>query len=162
MIGSVINFISLGAVVIVSAQPESCPHGWIQRGSSCYAFINDVKEDWMVAMSYCNGIHAKLVEIETVAENEFIRLHLMDNNLQGEYMIGLSDVLLEGDWVWTSSQTNPIYSDWYPGQPDNYHTHEDCAILWREHGYHWNDAPCTVPYNFICEKELSDGTDIIG
>jgi hypothetical protein len=35
--------------------------------------------------SYCNNLNAKLVEIETAVEDEFLRLHIADNNLAGLY-----------------------------------------------------------------------------
>lgn len=32
---------------------------------------------------YCNLMHSRLVEIESVVEDEFLRLHLMDSKLTG-------------------------------------------------------------------------------
>jgi hypothetical protein len=33
--------------------------------------------------SYCKNLNAELVEIETAVEDEFLRLHIADNNLAG-------------------------------------------------------------------------------
>ncbi|XP_062568464.1 perlucin-like isoform X2 [Saccostrea cucullata] len=149
-------------ITLVTAQPPSCPHGWILRGSSCYLFVNDDSEDWMVAMSFCNTLQAKLVEIESVAEDEFIRMHLIDNKLTGSYWIGLSDIQAEGEWVWTTSQKTPTYSNWYPGQPDNAVHREDCANIYAHFGLHWNDSVCNSPQHFICEKDSSGSIEVIG
>ena len=69
------------------------------------------------------------------------------------YWIGLSDIVYEGDWVWTSSQSSAIYSDWSPNQPDNYQAHQDCAMFFAPDGFHWNDHYCTVKAAYICEME---------
>ncbi|XP_062568459.1 perlucin-like protein [Saccostrea cucullata] len=162
MAPAILMIIVLSGVVGVSSQPPPCPHGWTSRESSCYAFISDTPEDWMTAMSYCNALHATLVEIETVAEDEFLRMHLLDSKATGGYWIGLSDILVEGDWVWTSTQTNPTYSNWNPGQPDNVHHHQDCGQLYGPYRFHWDDGLCNTANNFICEKAINEDIDVIG
>ncbi|XP_062568493.1 perlucin-like protein [Saccostrea cucullata] len=150
------------AVANSSGQPPSCPHGWVYNDSSCYAFISDYPMDWNEAMMYCRALQAKLVEIETASENGFLRLHLLDNKATGHYWIGLNDILSEGEWVWMSYQQTPTYTDWSPGQPDNYQQHEDCTLLWGATRFHWDDALCSYKENFICEKESSEGINIVG
>ncbi|XP_062617681.1 perlucin-like [Saccostrea cucullata] len=164
MVATITAIYLLFAVSVVTALPSSCPRGWIHRGTSCYLFVNDAvdAEDWMVAMSFCSSLHAKLVEIETVTEDEFLRLHLLDNKLTGSYWIGLSDIQAEGVWVWTSSQNTPTYTNWPPGQPDNNAGEEDCAHLYAAFGFQWNDYPCNKANNFICEKELRSQEEIVG
>ncbi|XP_062598674.1 perlucin-like [Saccostrea cucullata] len=163
MVASITAINLLFAVSLVTALPSSCPRGWIHRGTSCYLFVNDAvdREDWMVAMSYCNSLHAKLVEIETVTEDEFLRLYLLDHKMTGNYWIGMSDIQAEGVWVWTSSQNTPTYSNWNPGQPDN-SGKEDCGSLPSWCGFHWNDYPCNMINNFICEKEVMSQEEIVG
>uniref|UniRef100_K1PKD9 Uncharacterized protein n=1 Tax=Magallana gigas TaxID=29159 RepID=K1PKD9_MAGGI len=82
-----------------------CPNHWKRHGNSCYLFIQDVPEDFIEA------------GLETF------------RCLEG-YWIGLSDIVFEGDWVWTSSQASPSYTDWSPTSPDNYQNHQDCAMFW--------------------------------
>lgn len=64
----------------------------------------------------------------------------------------MTDILVEGEWVWMSTQTTAHYTNWWPGEPNNDHA-EDCASLHSDYSYKWNDADCLVKYNFICEKE---------
>ncbi|XP_062568466.1 perlucin-like [Saccostrea cucullata] len=142
------------------SQPSQCPHGWIQRNSSCYAFITGAPDGSTEAEIYCNFLHSRLVEIETVAENEFIRIHLMDNHLKGNFWIGLSDVLVEGEWVWLSTQSPATYTDWAPHEPNNANSNEKCGTI--DYNYHWNDLRCSEKSNFICEKMVNEEVDIIG
>ena len=44
------------------------------------------------------------------------------------------------------------------GEPNNVGGRELCVAFWGPEGYPggyfgWNDAPCEVPFYFVCEKE---------
>ena len=43
--------------------------------------------------------------------------------------IGGSDVDSEGNWKWMTSQILFNYTDWYPGEPNNYGGNEDCLYV---------------------------------
>ncbi|XP_048775089.2 galactose-specific lectin nattectin-like [Ostrea edulis] len=149
-------------VTALTVNAESCHHGWIKRGSSCYAFVTGAPDTWTEAMAFCTGISAKLVEIETAAENDFLRLHLIDRGTNDSFWIGLTDTIFEGEWLWMSSQSTPVYKDWSPGQPNNYQQNENCAHLYKPFSFHWNDFPCAAKQSFICEKELDLDIGIVG
>ncbi|XP_062607293.1 perlucin-like protein [Saccostrea cucullata] len=153
----IFTIVAIIAVIIAPVETNPCPHGWVHHASSCYLFISDVHKDWRGAMSHCNVLQAKLVEIETAAEDEFIRLHLKNNNYTGQFWMGLSDILREGEWVWMSSQKVATYTNWGPGLPDNYANNEDCGTLWNHYGFLWNDKYCGHHVNFICENEMLEG-----
>lgn len=68
------------------------------------------------------------------------------------FWIGLTDILVEGEWVWMSTQTTAHYTNWWPGEPNNDQA-EDCGSLFSDYSFKWNDAKCLLKYNFICEKE---------
>lgn len=61
---------------------------------------------------------------------------------------GGSDAAVEGTWVHTDG-TPVIYSNWGPGQPDNY-GNEDCSEILPN--TNWNDIPCYIGKPSICEK----------
>uniref|UniRef100_A0A8W8M6Z1 C-type lectin domain-containing protein n=1 Tax=Magallana gigas TaxID=29159 RepID=A0A8W8M6Z1_MAGGI len=145
----------------VLSQPAPCPHGWVNRGSSCYAFITDAPDGWTEAEFHCNLMHSRLVEIETVVEDEFLRLHLMDSKATGSFWIGLTDTLVEGEMVWMSTQKIAQYTNWWPGEPNNLYT-EDCATLKSGYSFHWNDESCSNKNKFICEKESHGNENVIG
>lgn len=76
------------------------------------------------------------------------------NIVSGNFWIGLSDILVDGEWLWMSTQTIATYTNWVPGEPNNYQSiAEDCAAMRTSHRFHWNDFPCSTKLHFICEKE---------
>lgn len=72
--------------------------------------------------------------------------------LLGSFWIGFTDISVEGEWVWTSTQTAAHFTDWKPGEPNN-SNNEDCATITQGYSFHWNDESCSVRNNFICEME---------
>lgn len=69
-----------------------------------------------------------------------------------EFWIGLNDLAKEGWFTWISDYSTVAYTDWHPGNPNNYRGNEDCCEI---HGFHWNDDNCARPYCFICEKQAN-------
>ncbi|GFR79877.1 aggrecan core protein [Elysia marginata] len=73
------------------------------------------------------------------------------------YWIGLHDISTEGKFKWLDEKEQAQFTDWGPGQPDDYQVGEDCAaVVYKEHKYNrrwWNDASCRQQNNFICEKK---------
>ena len=69
------------------------------------------------------------------------------------WFIGLTDNVVEGDWVWVNSKTplngHRIYRKWGPGEPND-QTVENCAMLVAPTS-NWDDVPCENKYHYICE-----------
>ncbi|XP_062605374.1 perlucin-like protein [Saccostrea cucullata] len=149
------------------AQPDfgfgNCPHGWLRNSSSCYLFVTHVDNDWTESEYFCSMLGAKLVEIETEEENNYIRSHARTahQHKQSGFWIGGTDAVVEGEWIWMKSQTPFSYTDWARNFPDDYESNEDCAHMWSEVDFSWNDSHCDERMNFICEKELEE-TLVIG
>lgn len=68
------------------------------------------------------------------------------------FWIGGTDAVVEGEWIWITSQAKFSYDDWADDFPDDYEDNEDCAHLWSGVNYSWNDSHCDERMNFICEK----------
>ena len=67
--------------------------------------------------------------------------------------IGLTDELIEGSWRWTLTKSTPSFTDWNPGQPDDWHGAEDCVIFGgKANAYKWFDEPCDNSYMPLCEQ----------
>ena len=81
----------------------------------------------------------------------------MNINTPYRYLwIGLTDVAVEGTFVWNSTGLKPTYSYWMGGQPDNYNNNEDNVVLdLPEHGL-WVDTYAS--HNGIasmCERTIT-------
>ncbi|XP_053386071.1 lactose-binding lectin l-2-like [Mercenaria mercenaria] len=151
----VISFIYTGLVI-----GTDCKDGWTAYHNSCYLFARNHASTFTEAEHYCGQHGGHLVSMETKAENMFIRDYL--HGLKDEdRWIGLTDEMIEGAWVWYSSNTDATYTDWFPGQPNSHGGNEDCVILGYHNDYKWVDAPCTSSYEPICEI-VSGEVDIVG
>uniref|UniRef100_A0A8W8JF97 C-type lectin domain-containing protein n=1 Tax=Magallana gigas TaxID=29159 RepID=A0A8W8JF97_MAGGI len=69
----------------------------------------------------CNRLGgSSLVEIESAEENNFLKSHIRntlhreidDRQIKSSFWIGGTDFIVEGQWVWISTQKNLTYSDW--------------------------------------------------
>ncbi|VDI53177.1 Hypothetical predicted protein [Mytilus galloprovincialis] len=68
------------------------------------------------------------------------------------YWLGGTDIENEGDWMWSTSQTDITFADWGDGQPRNSDGNEHCLQMKYEYGLTWNDDPCIFKKRFVCEK----------
>ena len=84
-----------------------------------------------------------------VAINEVLPKHLSTET----YWIGLTDALVEGKFIWQTTQDDAVLTDWAPSEPNDAGHLEDCAALTFGYHYQWNDAHCSSKIDFICEKE---------
>ncbi|KAK7500077.1 hypothetical protein BaRGS_00008624 [Batillaria attramentaria] len=136
---------------VLSAGAEGeCGAGWTHYGSSCYLLKLDPAL-WTEAKVICNAVHGHLVEIGSAEENNFLKNLLHDHNVSRAWM-GLEDFVVEGEFVWTTSQETPKYTNWDVHQPDDAHSGEDCGEITITGK--WNDGPCEgIHHRFICETE---------
>lgn len=71
------------------------------------------------------------------------------------HWIALSDAEEEATWKWMISEeplTSERFADWASGQPDNYAKNENCACFYQPANFLWNDYPCHMQLQYICEK----------
>ncbi|KAL3996247.1 myosin heavy chain 1/2/3/4/8/13/7B/15 [Sarotherodon galilaeus] len=127
-----------------------CPANWTKFGKSCYYLLFTLEKNWMESETICQtsvtGAH--LVIISSIEEQMFA------SRLKGPFWIGLTDQEKEGEWKWVNGQ-NVTTTYWRNTQPDNWPPGEDCAELsiTGEPNSNWNDLPCNLQRNFICEIE---------
>ncbi|KAK7881742.1 hypothetical protein WMY93_030151 [Mugilogobius chulae] len=93
-----------------------------------------------------------LLIIRDVEEQKWLKNQVYG---KGYFWMGFTDRGEESVWQWLDG-TQPSFSSWKPGQPDNWgHGHEideDCAGL--IHDALWNDFFCEDLINYICEREM--------
>ncbi|XP_060555140.1 C-type lectin domain family 10 member A-like [Ruditapes philippinarum] len=142
---------------------KDCPDMWTVDGNSCYLFGHQ-KLSFFSAESYCNQHKAYLVHINDATEDSFIREHLRD--MKGlSWWIGLTDDDIENTWKLYGTNEIADFTNWAPGQPNDYGSNEDCAVFEMTPGYgeKWNDAPCSTLLLPICERPFDvSGSSIIG
>ena len=103
---------------------------------------------WPEASANAQAIGGHLAFIEDADENAFLANIL---TIQSAF-IGCSDGVVEGDFIWTDG-TPVNYTNWYPGQPNNYQDYQDyCELL--SNGQ-WNDQYNHVKLEYIVELSCS-------
>ena len=105
--------------------------------------------DWFGSQANCSQYNAHLVSISSERENSFLIREIVRNTHHSHFWIGLKRTPFDYSvWAWTDG--SPMtFSDWIPGQPDDYGAGEGCAEFYNER---WNDLPCRNSLHFICEK----------
>ncbi|XP_048771395.2 perlucin-like protein [Ostrea edulis] len=158
--------------LVVAAFGGLCRNPWVNSGASCYLFVTHMKESWAESVSMCTELGGYLVEIQSQQENNFLidyatnhlHIHAGGPAGNGSFWIGGTDMLVEGNWFWLSTNQKFTFTDWYATSHEpNGGINENCAHLGSHLHFHWNDAECHTLYNFICETEsLGGGPDVVG
>lgn len=115
---------------------------------------------WANAHTICVGAQYKLAQIESAAENEFIRSTGATLYGSVDLHIGGSDSTTEGMWIWDGSDPFWMggaggtaimnrYANWVSGEPNN-NSNEDCAEM-KPNGQ-WNDGGCGDNQRFVCRR----------
>ncbi|XP_062581589.1 uncharacterized protein LOC134243346 [Saccostrea cucullata] len=157
------TFTSLGYLMGLKIRPFSheilhmfkdrrvcCTSQWMRFSNKCYLFVTRYPLNWINAMTFCKAYGAKLAEVKSASENNFLRHEA--KRLRGSFWLGGSDIIMEGTWKWMTSDTRIYYFTLIPGQPDNHRGNEHCLHLVSSHLNYWNDDACNKKYNFISEK----------
>lgn len=140
---------------ILKKEPRVCEGGWEKFEESCYLF-SLFSGTWDSGKTFCEGEGGHLVEISSLAEDNFIRDYVRNRGLTAyetrDSWIGGTDVDVENTFVWTGSGQTFTYINWGPGNPDNSGGNQHCVILFQESDYKWHDTQCTNTNSYICEK----------
>ena len=113
-----------------------------------YYYCSLEPASWGDASDICAQNGGYLACIGSQEENEFLASILA---IQSAW-IGLSDAANEGEYVWSCGE--PFnYTNWYPGQPNNFNASQDCIEMMNNG--QWNDQYCHYLLEFIMEKPCS-------
>ncbi len=114
-----------------------------------YLFFPD-EVTWAEAQATCTGFGYHLVDVRESSENVWIWSMAEATDATTGWWLGLSDTALEGRFAWEGGSPS-TYTDWRPGEPNDYAGAEDCGA-WADDGAGaWNDTRCAGTLPFICE-----------
>ena len=95
-----------------------------------YALTNSCVT-WSVAKNLSKEYNSYPVKIDDSKENEFLANYFykqlnekIDKVSRYGLRIGLTDLSKENNWKW-SDNSNPLFTNWAPGEPNNYNFNED-------------------------------------
>jgi len=138
-----------------------CPDGWIESLEGCFLFHHSANiMTWREAQEECEKLGGFLAEIGSQEEQTFLMsIATLEEELIGtaEWHIGLSDQGHEGRWMWQHSATDPVYTSWAVGQPDNQNIYDDCAFMDSEQDYQWVAGHCDVAgAKPLCKRDVTN------
>ncbi|XP_063425652.1 hepatic lectin-like [Mytilus trossulus] len=132
------------------AELSKCTRGWHPGyKGNCYLFSR-FSAPFYSAMSFCQTIGGKLVEIDNYWEYKTL-LRMARNRRFPPCWIGITDMYSEGAWQKATTQESQRYFRWRSGEPNSHGGQENCVAMDQGDGK-WNDGSCTVHLPFICEK----------
>jgi len=142
------GFIFLLSLYISAATPaatSSCKDGWWQAGGICY-IVSQSRMPWFSAQEYCWEKGGYLAEIKSKDQEDSLDEFLNDGVY---YWLGLTDLAHEGTFKWEEGHDEADYTNWWPGQPNNYDETEDCVVKSLQSyesatidAIGWDDYPC--------------------
>ncbi|XP_056151561.1 CD209 antigen-like [Lampris incognitus] len=151
-----------------TALEENCGYclpKWVFLNSTCYFFsdpdLND-KRTWLESRADCINHGADLLVIDNWEEQKLVSDNVPSRGTDGVwwsngFWIGLTDIEVEGTWVWVNNVTQQETFYWIEGEPNNHGQQgENCAALYSrgDPRHTWYDGKCNHHrYNWICEMQ---------
>ncbi|KAI8500552.1 hypothetical protein Bbelb_221180 [Branchiostoma belcheri] len=141
-------------------EPGGFISGWWEYSKHRYKLFTD-EVTWDQANTRCKKQGANLASINNREENVFIADLI--KNAGNHVWVGLRKY--GRHWKWSDS-SKILYSNWSPGEPNNYmrwfRASEDCVYMNYKNGKAlfrqnpergtWNDIQCDKQYPYICKK----------
>ncbi|XP_052083683.1 perlucin-like [Mytilus californianus] len=134
-------------------EPEkACPNDWDLFQSYCYYFSVD-ESNWTDSKSSCQNQESMLAEVVSTEQLAFLTTKAGEYGSKF-YFLGGSDIVTEGEWIWTTSRTNFTVTNWTPSAPSDDKGKENCLEMRKGAGYQWNDVHCDKNKTYICQRPL--------
>jgi hypothetical protein len=141
------------------AAPLRCPSGYASLdGSRTQYRIVETRASWSVAAADCNDDDDELGSSDgythLVVVGDELEKAALTNRVGDNTWVGLTDVELEGTFVWVTDEDTggfPIVGDhppWDRDDPDGGRT-ENCVRFKRS--YDFEDKRCDEPNRYVCE-----------
>ncbi|KAK3524254.1 hypothetical protein QTP70_025867, partial [Hemibagrus guttatus] len=103
--------------------------------------------NWTEAQRYCREHYTDLTSVRNDTENQKIR-SVFNNTDYSSFWIGLYRTR---SW---SDKSNSSFSNWKPGQPNNYRQNKSCTAVSFNDSGKWTDENCSEAFPFLCYSTL--------
>jgi len=145
----------------------SCPAGWTAWSNRCYKNFGGAATTLTAKESACVAQGGHLLSLNRLEEKAFVLATWP--TVEG-VVLGLSDQVAEGTWLWSDGSCNQ-WTDWHAGadaQPDGLPvpvpmggsgTEQDCTYINPSYGTTWRDIECydaNDDWSRVCEKGLTN------
>lgn len=98
--------------------PTVPPPGAIRNPDNGHHYLLTNPSTWAEAEVQAVSMGGHLATIRSADENQWLFDTFLPQTGANQVFIGCSDLVVEGQWVWTSGEPM-TYTNWAPGQPDN-------------------------------------------
>lgn len=140
---------SPGAAEVVTARLEGCCSPGVYPGTRNTYWFCPTQHKWIWARAYCEAEGARLADVASSAENEFVSELVTDEIV--EVWLGGNDLVVEGSWRWLE-ETPLSWDSWAPGHPLSSWPTQDCLAMTVADGT-WIAADClNASRGFVCES----------
>lgn len=122
----------------VSTATAGILEGPIQNPANSHTYyLLEPDITWTEAEAEAISLGGHLVTINDAAEQDWVWSTFSEGKSRCLW-IGINDVDVEGNFVWASGEV-PAYTNWTPGEPNNYGGNEDYGEMDYSKGGKWND-----------------------
>lgn len=144
-----------------TSSAESCTSPFLSIGGTCLYFDFSFQGTWHETREFCQGMNSDLAILSDPQLYADVLQYIDVMDVYGiHFWIGGSDEASEGRWMWINNapvrQGAPFWASY--GCDDNRYqmptggTSQNCLLLDGDWFYFFNDAPCDVLRNALCEK----------
>ena len=141
----------LGSVVPV----KICRGGMgILYSQNCYYLLTD-RKIYATAQAQCMSLNGHLVSILNQEEDDFFR-----NNFTLPFWIGLTDMVVEGEFRWEDGNRlheSADYNNWFADWTQENDASNDCVNYGVDKT--WHVQPCNFNYAPLCEFPSCDSSN---
>uniref|UniRef100_A0A3Q2D576 Ladderlectin-like n=1 Tax=Cyprinodon variegatus TaxID=28743 RepID=A0A3Q2D576_CYPVA len=129
-----------------------CSRGWTPFNNRCFRYIPKPMS-WARAEKNCQSMRGNLASVHDIEEyHEIQRLIMTASHEYKETWIGGSDAQEENQWFW-SDGTPFHFTNWCPGEPNNFHGRQHCLRINHGNQKCWDDYQCNVSKPSVCAKK---------
>jgi len=135
----------------LAAQQQALQVNWVQSpiNNNWYA-LDDVKRSWQEAENMAVSLGGHLATIRSQAEQTWITDTFWTPYAHPKFWIGLNDIALEGQFVWSSGES-VSYLNWAANEPNNLNNED--GVIFEVALPHWNDVNVVGRWQCLYEIE---------